>query len=113
MSNEIPVPANARRNQEKARKQFIKVAEFFLFFASFDVITTPSQLKSKVSKMVQKAGSAKIIEMYRCWTPNQLPLLKGNILRVLFMTAPSTGKTAIMEGKALKCFEEGNLVLTT
>ena len=60
--------------------------------------------------MVQKAGSAKIIEMYRCWTPNQLPLLKGNILRVLFMTAPSTGKTAIMEDKALKCFEQGNLL---
>ena len=111
MLREIPIPTNARRTREKARKQFIKVAEFFLFFASFDTITTPSQLKSKVSKMVQKAGSAKIIEMYRCWTPNQLPLLKGNILRVLFMTAPSTGKTAMMEDKALKCFELGGNVM--
>ena len=41
--DEIPIPTNVRRTREKARKQFIKVAEFFLFFASFDTITTPSQ----------------------------------------------------------------------
>ena len=54
-----------------------------------------------------KGGQAKFIDLWRCWTPNQLPLLKGNLTKVLFMSAPSTGKTALMEAKALQCIQNG------
>ena len=58
-----------------------------------------------------KGGQAKFIEMWRCWTPNQLPLLKGNLTKVLFLSAPSTGKTALMEAKAFQCKQNGFKVL--
>ena len=49
--------------------------------------------------------------MYRCWTPNQLPLLRGYVLKVLFMAAPSTGKTTLMEEKAFQYFGMGKNIL--
>ena len=58
-----------------------------------------------------KGGQAKFIDMWRCWTPNQLPLLKGNLSKVLFLSAPSTGKTALMEAKAFQCRKNGSNVL--
>ena len=58
-----------------------------------------------------KGSQAKFIEMWRCWTPNQLPLLKGNLSNVLFLSAPSTGKTALMEAKAFQCMQNGMNVL--
>ena len=111
MLYEIPTPENTQRNQEEARKQFKKICEYMIFFACFDPVTTPSMLPKKVSELVRKAGKAKIIEMYRCWTPNQLPLLRGCILKVLFMAAPSTGKTTLMEEKAFQYFGMGKNIL--
>ena len=111
MLHEIPTPENTQRNQEEARKQFKKICEYMIFFACFDPVTTPSMLPKKVSELVRKAGKAKIIEMYRCWTPNQLPLLRGCILKVLFMAAPSTGKTTLMEEKAFQYFGMGKNIL--
>ena len=58
-----------------------------------------------------KGGQAKFIDLWRCWTPNQLPLLKGNLPRVMFLSAPSTGKTALMEAKAFQCMQIGLNVL--
>ena len=58
-----------------------------------------------------KGGQAKFIDLWRCWTPNQLPLLKGNLPRVMFLSAPSTGKTALMEAKAFQCMQMGMNVL--
>ena len=58
-----------------------------------------------------KGGQAKFIDMWRCWTPNQLPLLTGNLSKVLFLSAPSTGKTALMEAKAFQCMQMGMNVL--
>ena len=49
--------------------------------------------------------------MWRCWTPNQLPLLKGNLPKVMFLSAPSTGKTALMEAKAFQAMQKGLNVL--
>ena len=111
MLHEIPTPGNTQNNQEGARKQFKKICEYMIFFACFEQITTPSMLPKKVSELVREAGKAKIIEMYRCYTPNQLPLLRGYILKVLFMAAPSTGKTTLMEEKAFQYFEMGKNVL--
>ena len=74
-------------------------------------MVTPSKLTKEVADRVEKAGQAKYIEMWRCWTPKQLPLLKGNVPKVLFTSAPSTGKTALMEAKAFQCMEEGLNVL--
>lgn len=49
--------------------------------------------------------------MWRCWTPDQLPLLKSDLAKVLFLSAPSTGKTTLMEAKAFQCLEKGMDVL--
>ena len=101
----IPFQECSRENYEKAKKEFVKVLTYLLFFSSFDLVATPSNLTKKVSGMLHKAGKAYIIEMHRCWTPNQLPLLKGNLPKVLFMSAPSTGKTTLMEAKAFQCMK--------
>ena len=58
-----------------------------------------------------QGGQAKFIDLWRCWTPIQLPLLKGNLPRVVFLSAPSTGKTALMEAKAFQCMQGGMNVL--
>merc|ERR1712223_1969779 len=91
--------------------EFIKVAEFLLFFASFEPVVTPFKLSQKVAEKVDKGGQARFIDLWRCWTPNQLPLLKGNLPRVMFLSAPSTGKTALMEAKAFQCMQMGMNVL--
>ena len=105
------IPSKAQENYQEARREFIKICEYFLFFIAFEPIITPSRLTQKVSEIVFKAGKAEIIEIYRCWTPDQLPLLKSIILKVLFMAAPSTGKTTLMDTKALYCFQEGQNVV--
>ena len=68
---------------------------------------TSSRLIEKVGETVDRASNPKVIEMYRCWTPDQLPLLKCNVQRVMFLSAPSTGKTALMEAEAISCVENG------
>ena len=109
--NNIPSQECFRGTYEKAKKEFIKILTYLLFFSSFDLVATPSSLTKTVTKMLDKAGSAKVIEMYRNWTPNQLPLLKGNLPRVLFMSAPSTGKTTLMEAKSFQCMRDGQDVI--
>ena len=46
-----------QNNQEKARKEFIQVAEFLLFFASFEPVVTPFGLSRKVAENVDKGYS--------------------------------------------------------
>ena len=43
-----------QNNQEQARKEFIEVAEFLLFFASFEPVVTPFGLSQKVAENVDK-----------------------------------------------------------
>ena len=105
------IPGNAQGFHQQARRQFIKICQYFLFFVAFEPITTPSRLTKKVSTSIDKAGAAEVIDMWRCWTPYQFPLLKGRILKVLFIAAPSTGKTTLMDRKALYCFKEGQNVI--
>ena len=107
----LEIPPKSQENYREARREFIKICEYFLFFVAFEPIITPSRLTQKVSETVSKAGKAEVIEMHRCWTPDQLPLLKSRILKVLFMAAPSTGKTTLMDRKALYCFQEGQNVV--
>ena len=107
----IPSKENARESYEKAKKEFIKILTYLLFFSSFDLVATPSSLTKTVSEMLDRAGRAYIIEMYRNWTPNQLPILKGNLPKVLFMSAPSTGKTTLMEAKGFQCMRDGKEVM--
>ena len=107
----IQSPEFSRNKYQKARIEFINILTYLLFFASFDLVATPSCLTKTVSDMMEKAGRAYIIEMWRCWTPNQLPLLKGNLPKVLFMSAPSTGKTTLMEAKAFQCMRNGQNVV--
>ena len=68
-------------------------------------------LKSSSQFYFDKGGQARFIDLWRCWTPNQLPLLKGNLLKVMFLSAPSTGKTALMEAKAFQCMQRGMNIL--
>ena len=109
--NNIPTQECFGETYEKAKKEFIKILTYLLFFSSFDLVPIPSCLTKAVSEMLEKAGRAYIIEMYRNWTPNQLPLLKGNLPRVLFMSAPSTGKTTLMEAKGFQCMRNGQDVM--
>ena len=105
------IPSKAQENYQEAKREFIKICGYFIFFLALEPIIRPSRLTQKVSETVFKPGKAEIIEMYRCWTPDQLPLLKSRILKVLFMAAPSTGKTTLMVRKALYCFQEGQNVV--
>ena len=52
MLNEIP--ARSQHNPQKAKEEFIKVAEFLLFFASFEPVVTPFGISQKVSENVDK-----------------------------------------------------------
>ena len=45
----------------------------------------------EIVENLNKSGSAENIELWRCWTPNQLPLLKSKVKKVMFINAPSTG----------------------
>ena len=93
-------PASTHINPDKAKEEFIKLAEYFLFLSAFEPIVTPSVLSRRISDIIDKAGSAENIEMLRSWTPDQLPLLLSEVAKVLFTSAPSTGKTTILEAKA-------------
>ena len=46
-----------QNNQEQARKEFIQVAEFLLFFASFEPVVTLFGLSRKVAENVDKGHS--------------------------------------------------------
>ena len=48
------IPEGAQNNPEKAREEFLKVAEFLLFFASFEPVVTPFKLTRKVAENVDK-----------------------------------------------------------
>ena len=99
----LHIPENSKRYPKKAYEEFIGLAKYFLFLATFEPIVTPSRLNEKISQIIQSAGKPENIEMWRCWTPNQLPLLTGKAPKVMFLSAPSTGKTTLMEAKAYQC----------
>ena len=48
------IPKGLQNNPEKARKEFIEVAEFLLFFSSFEPVVTPFTLSRKVAENVVK-----------------------------------------------------------
>ena len=48
------IPVCSQNNPEKAKEEFIKVAEFLLFFASFEPIVTPFGLSKKVAENVDR-----------------------------------------------------------
>ena len=87
-------PASTHINPDKAKEEFIKLAEYFLFLSAFEPIVTPSVLSRRISDIIDKAGSAENIEMLRSWTPDQLPLLLSEVAKVMFTSAPSTGTKA-------------------
>ena len=51
------ISAGLVNHPEKARDEFIKVAEFLLFFASFEPVVTPLKLSQKVAENVDKGHS--------------------------------------------------------
>ena len=75
-------PASTHINPDKAKEEFIKLAEYFLFLSAFEPIVTPSVLSRRISDIIDKAGSAENIEMLRSWTPDQLPLLLSEVAKV-------------------------------
>ena len=48
------IPVGSQNNPGKAREEFIKVAEYLLFFASFEPAGTPFGLSQKVAENVEK-----------------------------------------------------------
>ena len=90
------------RGSDKAKAEFLEAAEYMLFFAAFEpAITSSVQLTKKIANNLKKAGSAENIDVWRCLTPNQQPLLKVKLQKVIFISAPSTGKTTMMTSEAL------------
>ena len=86
---------------ETAKEEFFEAVMCLLFFSAFEpVVTSSAQLFKKVSENLKIAGSAENIEVWRCLTPQQLPILKGRVQKVMFFNAPSTGKTTLMTSEA-------------
>ena len=78
--NIIETNCGVFENSASAKKEFLEVVECILFFASFDpVITSSTRLNKKVVETLNIAGMAENIEVWRCLTPNQLPMLKGTV----------------------------------
>jgi hypothetical protein len=103
-NNQISDP---RGGYEKAKEEFLEAAEHMLFFAAFEpVITSSVQVTKKIVSNLKKAGSAENIDVWRCLTPNQQPLLKGKLKKLIFISAPSTGKTTMMTSEALYIAEK-------
>ena len=48
------ISEGSQNNSEKAREEFVKVAEFLLFFASFEPVVTPFRLTRKVAENVDQ-----------------------------------------------------------
>ena len=84
-----------------AKEEFLEAIEFILFFAAFEpVITSSARFSKRVAKNLNIAGCAENIELWRAWTPNQQILVKSNVQKVIFISAPSTGKTTLMTEEA-------------
>ena len=95
------------RGSDKAKAEFLEAAECMLFFAAFEpALTSSVRLTKKIVNNLKRAGSAENIDVWRCLTPNQQPLLKGKIQKVIFISAPSTGKTTMMISEALYIAEK-------
>ena len=78
--NIIETNCGVFENSDSAREEFLEVVECILFFASFDpVFTSSKRLNKKVVQSLNFAGMAENIEVWRCLTPNQLPMLKGTV----------------------------------
>ena len=78
--NIIETNCGVFENSASAREEFLEVVECMLFFASFDpVITSSKRLNKKVVESLNIAGMAENMEVWRCLTPNQLPMLKGTV----------------------------------
>ena len=78
--NIVETNCNVFEDSASAREEFLEVLECILFFASFDpVITSSTRLNKKVVENLNLAGLAENIEVWRCLTPNQLPMLKGTV----------------------------------
>ena len=48
------IPEGLQNHPEKAREEFIRVAEYLLFFASFEPVITPFGLTQQVAENVDK-----------------------------------------------------------
>ena len=100
--------------ETNARYEFKIAAIYLLFLASYEPVVTPARITGEVAKMVDKAGQFDNILYWNqlfCWTPNQLSVLKDESLRyVLFLSAPSCGKTFIKKAKAKFFAQKGQKV---
>ena len=83
------IEPNSCSDQQKAREKFKTLAEYFLFLATLEPLFTLGRLSEKIGDVVDKCGIGENVEMWRCWNPDQLPILKMEALRVLFFSAPS------------------------
>ena len=113
MMTEMPTHPSA--TEEKARKEFKNAAKLLLFLTSYEPVITPAKVTDELVKIIDKASVFEQILSWNqvfCWTPNQLSLIRNEILRfVLFLSQPSSGKTFILKGKAKKFASKGEKVL--
>ena len=111
MTESIPMFSD----HSSAREEFKEVVTYMLFLASYEPVITPAKTTEEVEKMVDQAGSADNIIFWNqlfCWTRKQLAFLRDSSLRyVIFISAPSTGKTTIMKAKCRYLAEKGEKVL--
>ena len=111
---EMPIPPSG--TEESARAQFKDVAKLLLFLASYEPVVTPARITDKLVQMIHKASNLENIafwnNLYFCWTPNQLSLIRTEtIKKLLLLSQPSSGKTFILKAKAKKLALSGQKVL--
>ena len=111
---EMPVPPSW--TEESARAEFKKLAKLLLFLASYEPVVTPARITDKLVKIIDKSGNLENIafwnNLYFCWTPKQLSLIRTETLKkVLLLSQPSSGKTFILKAKARKLALNGQKVL--
>ena len=109
----IPRPPSC--TDEKAREEFKWIVKCLLFLASYELIVTPAMITGEVDIMIEKASDFDNIIFWNqllCWTPRQLSLLKDEgLIRLIFLSPPSCGKTVIITTKAKNLARKGQKVL--
>ena len=99
---------------DPAREEFKNIANYLLFLSSYEPVVTPTKITGELIKVMEKAGDVENILFWNkiCWTPKQLGLLTDeSLIKVLFLSPPSCGKTYILKAKAKQFAQKGKNVL--
>lgn len=81
-----------------------------LFCATFSPVVMGSLLDDKIEGNIKSGGDGSNIAFWN-WTPMQKSLLDSKLLRVIFRSYWSSGKTRVMFERAITLAKDGNFVI--